>query len=289
MARPGYPAYRNTLQAMGCRVLSWTADHSRATSPPSRCSEARCPSRRPGWWWRRRRTRPGRSSTPTSWLPSRGGVRRTTACWSATRSTTASRTGGSVRAWQTSRESVVVGSFSKYFDDRVVAGLDAPAVVAGPAGRAAARQPGDLRARRAQAAAVAAFTPQARAELDSHAAVCREPRDPAGPAAGAGRRPSRRRTGRSMRTATSGTSPRTEGVVPRSSRRPGGADAGVDFDTARGRSSCGSFAGRRPMSALWSTAWRHTSAPPLWITREHTFRTVLKVCLCREGEVWRGG
>ena len=116
MARPGYPAYRNMLSALGCRVVELPcgpqtrfqptmAQLDALDEPPAGLVIA-SPANPTGTMLAPERTRRDRSLVRRSTGPG----------WSATRSTTASRFGERPRrAWRTSRRAIVVNSFSKYF------------------------------------------------------------------------------------------------------------------------------------------------------------------------------
>ena len=118
MARPGYPCYRNILTALGCEVVELPCGAETRYQPTVAMLEALdepvkgLVRRQPGQpdRHRARPRRAGRARAPGA---------RTTACSSsATRSTTASPTRAPPRpscAWATSREAIVVNSFSKYF------------------------------------------------------------------------------------------------------------------------------------------------------------------------------
>lgn len=169
MARPGYPAYRNTLQAMGCRVLELDCGPQSRYQPTVAMLEAlpeppaglvvASPANPTGTI-----LDPDELAAVARWCAANDcllvsdeiyhGISYGRECASA---------------WQTSRESVVVGSFSKYFSMTGwrLGWMLLPSWLVRPVelllGNLAICAPAV-----AQAAAVAAFTPQARAELDSH-------------------------------------------------------------------------------------------------------------------------
>ena len=169
MARPGYPAYRNTLQAMGCRVLELDCGPQSRYQPTVAMLEA-LPEPPAGLVVASPANPTGTILDPDElaaiarWCAANDcllvsdeiyhGVSYGRECASA---------------WQTSRESVVVGSFSKYFSMTGwrLGWMLLPSWLVRPVelllGNLAICAPAV-----AQAAAVAAFTPQARAELDSH-------------------------------------------------------------------------------------------------------------------------
>ena len=169
MARPGYPAYRNTLQAMGCRVLELDCGPQSRYQPTVAMLEA-LPEPPAGLVVASPANPTGTILDPDElaaiarWCAANDcllvsdeiyhGISYGRECASA---------------WQTSRESVVVGSFSKYFSMTGwrLGWMLLPSWLVRPVelllGNLAICAPAV-----AQAAAVAAFTPQARAELDSH-------------------------------------------------------------------------------------------------------------------------
>ncbi|OLT38681.1 aspartate aminotransferase [Saccharomonospora sp. CUA-673] len=114
MARPGYPAYRNLLRALGCEVVEFGTDESTRFQPTPELLDGlsdikglvvASPSNPTGTI-----VSPGELAALTSWCTERGvqlisdeiyhgiSYERDVAC-----------------AWQTSDEALVLGSFSKYF------------------------------------------------------------------------------------------------------------------------------------------------------------------------------
>ncbi|WP_026455503.1 aminotransferase class I/II-fold pyridoxal phosphate-dependent enzyme [Saccharomonospora iraqiensis] len=177
MARPGYPAYRNLLAALGCEVVEFDTDASTRFQPTvahlDRLGDldgvvVASPGNPTGTV-----LPPEELAALAHWCADRGvqlisdeiyhGISygATTAC-----------------AWSSSREAVVLGSFSKYFGmtgwrlgwmltprrlHRSVDVLTGNLNICAPAP--------------AQKAAVAAFTPESRAELDANVAAYRRNRD----------------------------------------------------------------------------------------------------------------
>ncbi|BDH58494.1 pyridoxal phosphate-dependent aminotransferase [Tsukamurella sp. PLM1] len=171
MARPGYPAYRNTLKALGCRVVELDCGPDSRFQPTVAMLDA-LPEPPKGLIVASPANPTGTILAPSDladlarWCAAHGtllisdeiyhGVSygRPTSC-----------------AWETSREQVVMGSVSKYFAmtgwrlgwmllpeylQRPVERLTANMTICPPA--------------ISQYAAIAAFTDEARAELDAHVA-----------------------------------------------------------------------------------------------------------------------
>ena len=177
MARPGYPAYRNLLSALGCEVVEFPAgERTRFQPTPDLLDElgpinglvVASPTNPAGTT-----LPPGELAAIAGWCSARGvqlisdeiyhGISYDTelAC-----------------AWQSSPEAIVLGSFSKYFAmtgwrlgwmlvpsrlHRAVDVLTGNLNICAPA--------------LAQHAAVAAFEPESYAELDAHVAHYRTNRD----------------------------------------------------------------------------------------------------------------
>ncbi|OZM71444.1 aspartate aminotransferase [Amycolatopsis antarctica] len=177
MARPGYPAYRNLLAALGCEVVEFATDESTRFQPTGDLLDelgpvdgliVASPSNPTGTT-----LPPGEFAAIAGWCASHGvqlvsdeiyhgiAYEAETPC-----------------AWQTSREALVLGSFSKYFAmtgwrlgwmlvpprlHRAVDVLTGNFNICAPA--------------LSQRAAVAAFEPEAYAELDGHVARYRSNRD----------------------------------------------------------------------------------------------------------------
>ncbi len=171
MTRPGYPAYRNTLQALGCRVLELDCADDTRFQPTVAMLEA-LPEPPAGLIIASPANPTGTIIDPAEldglarWCAEHGtllisdeiyhGISFGRECASA---------------WQTNRESVVVGSFSKYFSMTGwrLGWLLLPEALQRPVellvGNLNICPPAI-----SQVAAVAAFTAQARAELDGHVA-----------------------------------------------------------------------------------------------------------------------
>src|SRR5690606_28045529 len=171
MTRPGYPAYRNTLQALGCRVLELDCGPDTRYQPTVEMLEAL--------------DEPpaglivASPANPTGTIID-ADVLADIAAWCEEHGTllvsdeiyhglTYGRPTAS--AWQTSREAVVVGSVSKYFS---MTGWRIGWLLAPPS----LRRPLEVLTGNlnicpptvAQYAALGAFSPQARTELDGHRA-----------------------------------------------------------------------------------------------------------------------
>ena len=115
VVEPGYPCYRNTLQALGVEPVAIPVGPDTRWAPtPERGRRPRV--RSTAWWWPARRTHRDRAAGRAPRRPRRL-VPVATACSSCpTRSTTASPTGSGRRArLALDRGAVVVSSFSKYF------------------------------------------------------------------------------------------------------------------------------------------------------------------------------
>lgn len=169
MARPGYPAYRNTLSALGCRVLELdcgpetrfqpTVDMLEQLDRPPAGLIVASPANPTGTI-----LAPAELADLAAWCDAHGtllisdeiyhGISygRPTSC-----------------AWETSRQSVVMGSVSKYFcmTGWRLGWMLVPEPLRRPVERLTANMticPPTI----SQHAAVAAFTPDSRAELDGH-------------------------------------------------------------------------------------------------------------------------
>lgn len=173
MARPGYPAYRNTLQALGCRVHEIDCDADTRFQPTVAQLEqvtadlghapagliVASPANPTGTI-----IDPHELAALARWCSEHGtllvsdeiyhGVSYGRECTSA---------------WQTNRESVVMGSVSKYFSMTGwrIGWMLLPEYLREPVDRLVGNlticPPAD-----AQFAAIAAFTPESAAELDTH-------------------------------------------------------------------------------------------------------------------------
>jgi len=173
MTRPGYPAYRNTLQALGCRVVELDcADETRfqptvamleaLPEPPAGLIVA-SPANPTGTV-----IDPGELAALLAWCRAHGTLLISDEIYHGiTYPGTASVP--TTSAWQIDRGSVVVGSFSKYFS---MTGWRLGWLLLPPALRRRVELLlGNLNIcppAISQVAALAAFTPAARAELDGH-------------------------------------------------------------------------------------------------------------------------
>lgn len=173
MARPGYPAYRNTLAALGCRVaeldcgadtrfqptVAMLAEFAEREGPPAGLIIA-SPANPTGTV-----IDPDELAALARWCDDHGTLLISDEIYHGIefgRSRTTS-------AWATSRESVVMGSVSKYFS--MTGWRLGWMLVPRTLHRAVDRLTGNLTICPpvlSQVAAVQAFTEQARAELDGH-------------------------------------------------------------------------------------------------------------------------
>ncbi|TVT21861.1 pyridoxal phosphate-dependent aminotransferase [Amycolatopsis rhizosphaerae] len=177
MARPGYPAYRNLLTALGCEVVEFATDESTRFQPTVELLESlgpiaglivASPTNPAGTV-----LPPGELAAIASWCSSHGVQLISDEIYHGISYGTELGC-----AWQSSPESVVLGSFSKYFAmtgwrlgwmlvprrlNRAVDVLTGNLNICAPA--------------LAQHAAVAAFRPESYAELDGHVAHYRSNRD----------------------------------------------------------------------------------------------------------------
>ncbi|MFC4005500.1 pyridoxal phosphate-dependent aminotransferase [Prauserella oleivorans] len=177
MARPGYPAYRNLLAALGCEVVEFATDESTRFQPttdlldelgPIKGLVVASPSNPTGTV-----LPPGELAAIAGWCSARGVQLISDEIYHGI-----SYEAEVGCAWQTSTESLVLGSFSKYFAmtgwrlgwmlvpqrlHRAVDVLTGNFNICPPA--------------LAQHAAVAAFSPDSYAELDGHVAHYRSNRD----------------------------------------------------------------------------------------------------------------
>ncbi|GAA1195386.1 pyridoxal phosphate-dependent aminotransferase [Prauserella alba] len=177
MARPGYPAYRNLLSALGCEVVEFATDESTRFQPTPEILDGlgdikglivASPSNPTGTI-----VTPDELAALTAWCTARGvrlisdeiyhgiSYERDVAC-----------------AWQTSREALVLGSFSKYF---AMTGWRLGWMLA-PRGlhRSVDVLTGNFNIcppALSQHAAVAALSPESHAELDGHVDHYRANRD----------------------------------------------------------------------------------------------------------------
>ncbi|TNC26091.1 pyridoxal phosphate-dependent aminotransferase [Amycolatopsis alkalitolerans] len=177
MARPGYPAYRNLLSALGCEVVEFQTDESTRFQPTVALLEGLGPI---SGLVVASPTNPAGTALPPAELAAIDG-------WCSARGVQLisdeiyhgiSYDIELACAWQTGRESIVLGSFSKYFAmtgwrlgwmlvprrlHRAVDVLTGNLNICAPA--------------LAQHAAVAAFEPESYAELDGHVEHYRANRD----------------------------------------------------------------------------------------------------------------
>jgi aspartate/methionine/tyrosine aminotransferase len=178
MARPGYPAYRNLLSVLGCEVVEFDTDERTRFQPttalldelgPIKGLIVASPSNPTGTV-----LPDGELAAIDGWCSSRGVQLISDEIYHGI--SYRDHTLGS--AWQSGRESIVLGSFSKYFAmtgwrlgwmlvprrlHRAVEVLSGNFAICPPA--------------IAQYAAVAAFEPESYAELDGHVAHYRANRD----------------------------------------------------------------------------------------------------------------
>jgi aspartate/methionine/tyrosine aminotransferase len=177
MARPGYPAYRNLLTALGCEVVEFATDERTRFQPttalldelgPIKGLIVASPSNPTGTV-----LPPGELAAIDGWCSSRGVQLISDEIYHGI-----VYEGAVGSSWQSGRESLVLGSFSKYFAmtgwrlgwmlvprrlHRAVEVLSGNFAICPPA--------------IAQYAAVAAFEPESYAELDGHVAHYRSNRD----------------------------------------------------------------------------------------------------------------
>ncbi|SFA76003.1 Aspartate/methionine/tyrosine aminotransferase [Amycolatopsis marina] len=177
MARPGYPAYRNLLAALGCEVVEFTTDESTRFQPTTELLDqlgpisgliVASPSNPTGT-----ALAPGELAAIAGWCSARGVQLISDEIYHGI-----SYGAELACSWQSSREALVLGSFSKYFAmtgwrlgwmlvpqrlHRAVDVLTGNFNICAPA--------------LAQRAAVAAFTADSYAELDGHVERYRKNRD----------------------------------------------------------------------------------------------------------------
>lgn len=177
MARPGYPAYRNLLSVLGCEVVEFATDERTRFQPtvdlldelgPINGLVVASPSNPTGTV-----LPPGELAAIAGWCSSRGVQLVSDEIYHGI------SYGAEVGcAWQSSRDALVLGSFSKYFAmtgwrlgwllaprrlHRAIDVLTGNFTICPPA--------------LAQRAAVAAFTPESYAEADAHVEHYRKNRD----------------------------------------------------------------------------------------------------------------
>ncbi|MDV7354386.1 pyridoxal phosphate-dependent aminotransferase [Rhodococcus oxybenzonivorans] len=170
VARPGYPAYRNTLAALGCHVVELDCGADTRFQPTVAMLEA-LPEAPAGLIVASPANPTGTVIDPEElaglarWCDDHGTLLISDEIYHGI------GYGGQTMtsAWETSRESVVVGSVSKYFSMTGwrLGWMLVPAGLRGALQRLASNMtvcPPAI----SQYAAIAAFTPESRAELDSH-------------------------------------------------------------------------------------------------------------------------
>ncbi|MEU2000717.1 pyridoxal phosphate-dependent aminotransferase [Rhodococcus sp. NPDC019627] len=170
VARPGYPAYRNTLAALGCQVFELDCGADTRFQPTVAMLEA-LPEAPAGLIVASPANPTGTVIDPEElaglarWCDDHGTLLISDEIYHGI------GYGGQTMtsAWETSRESVVVGSVSKYFSMTGwrLGWMLVPAGLRGALQRLASNMtvcPPAI----SQYAAIAAFTPESRAELDSH-------------------------------------------------------------------------------------------------------------------------
>jgi aspartate/methionine/tyrosine aminotransferase len=185
MARPGYPCYRNVLAALGCEVVEIdcgpetrfqpTVEQLEAIEGPIAGLMVASPANPTGTM-----LLPTELAAIASWCESRGVRLISDEIYHGIEYgvSTSSTSIGRSSAWQTSREAIVFGSFSKYFSMTGwrIGWMLVPESL---------RRPVDVLAGNfticppalSQYAALAAFTPESYAELDSHVARYAKNRD----------------------------------------------------------------------------------------------------------------
>ncbi|MGA9870957.1 MAG: pyridoxal phosphate-dependent aminotransferase [Rhodococcus sp. (in: high G+C Gram-positive bacteria)] len=174
MARPGYPAYRNTLAALGCRVVELDCQAESRFQPTVAMLDAlqeppkgliiASPANPTGTI-----IDADELAAIARWCEAHGTLLISDEIYHGISYRSASDDVRTSSAWETSRESVVIGSVSKYFSmtgwrlgwmllpeylRRAVERLASNMTVCPPA--------------ISQVAAIAAFTTESRAELDGH-------------------------------------------------------------------------------------------------------------------------
>ncbi|WP_319942385.1 pyridoxal phosphate-dependent aminotransferase [Nocardia aurantia] len=171
VARPGYPAYRNTLTALGCRVVELdcgpqtrfqptVAMLAELPEPPAGLVVA-SPANPTGTM-----IDPGELAALARWCDDHGTLLISDEIYHGI---SYADTEPTASAWETSRESVVVGSVSKYFSMTGwrLGWMLAPARLR-PALQRLASNMTVCPPAVSQYAAVHAFDPESRAELDRH-------------------------------------------------------------------------------------------------------------------------
>ncbi len=120
VARPGYPAYRNTLAALGCRVLELDCGAQTRFQPTVAMLEAlpeppaglvvASPANPTGTM-----IAPGELAALARWCEEHGTLLISDEIYHGITYDSAGADSATSSAWETSRESVVIGSVSKYF------------------------------------------------------------------------------------------------------------------------------------------------------------------------------
>lgn len=120
VARPGYPAYRNTLAALGCRVLELDCGAQTRFQPTVAMLEA-LPQPPAGLVVASPANPTGTMIAPSElaalarWCEERGTLLISDEIYHGITYDSAGADSATSSAWETSRESVVIGSVSKYF------------------------------------------------------------------------------------------------------------------------------------------------------------------------------
>ncbi len=177
MARPGYPAYRNTLAALGCRVVeidcgadtryqptvAMLEEHTRAHGAPPKGLIVASPANPTGTV-----VAPAELAALARWCEEHGTLLISDEIYHGIEFAGPGLPATSC-AWETSREAVVMGSVSKYFS--MTGWRLGWMLVPRALHRAVDRLTGNMTICPpvlSQVAAVAAFSPESRAELDAH-------------------------------------------------------------------------------------------------------------------------
>ncbi|QIS08521.1 pyridoxal phosphate-dependent aminotransferase [Nocardia arthritidis] len=174
VARPGYPAYRNTLAALGCRVVELdcgaqtrfqptVAMLERLPEPPAGLVVA-SPANPTGTM-----IAPAELAALARWCDEHGTLLISDEIYHGITYDGADADNRTSSAWEASRESVVIGSVSKYFSMTGwrLGWMLAPADLR-PALQRLASNLTVCPPAISQYAAMHAFTPEAKAELDGH-------------------------------------------------------------------------------------------------------------------------
>nr|WP_225727743.1 MULTISPECIES: pyridoxal phosphate-dependent aminotransferase [unclassified Nocardia] len=174
VARPGYPAYRNTLAALGCRVVELDCGAQTRFQPTVAMLE-QLPEPPAGLVVASPANPTGTMITPAElaalarWCDEHGTLLISDEIYHGITYDGADADNRTSSAWETSRESVVIGSVSKYFSMTGwrLGWMLAPADLR-PALQRLASNLTVCPPAISQYAAMHAFTPEAKAELDGH-------------------------------------------------------------------------------------------------------------------------